>query len=128
MPLILMKRFTKLALRENRDWLFVFGDNFERVGFGGQARICRGEPNAIGIPTKHGPYSVAEAYLTDSDLDHWERETASAWTVIFDWLEDGGTVVWPEDGIGTGYAQLAERAPKIMAAINLRLGKMKERR
>ena len=32
---------------------------------------------------------------------------------LSDHIETGGKIIWPEDGIGTGLAQLPERAPRI---------------
>lgn len=127
MPLIMMKRYTRQIIQENPDWLFVFGDNLERAGYGGQARAARGEPNAVGIVTKRKPYHSPDAYFSDDDLDEYERANAGTWEKLFDVVEDGGTVVWPEDGIGTGLARLGERAPRLMTAIELRLSKLKER-
>jgi hypothetical protein len=127
MPLILMKRYTRQIIRQNPDWLFVFGDNFANYGYGGQAREARGEPNAVGIATKRSPGFEKGDYLSDDDLLDWERDTDGAWTKLFDCLDEGGTVVWPEDGIGTGLAKLDEKAPRIAAAIALRVTKMKEK-
>ncbi|KKL05458.1 hypothetical protein LCGC14_2605850, partial [marine sediment metagenome] len=46
---------TRQMLRDEPDTLFVFGDNMQRRGLGGQAFAMRGEPNAVGIPTKIFP-------------------------------------------------------------------------
>lgn len=127
MPLILMKRYTRQTIRANPDWLFVFGDNFEHKGYGGQARHARGEPNAIGIPTKHWASNLDGSFLTDDLLEQWEKATAHIWDDLEDCLIEDGTVVWPSDGIGTGLARLPEQAPLIAAAIDLHLGKLKEK-
>ncbi len=52
MTLLYIKKYTRAYIRAHPDWLFVFGDNMMRRGFGGQAAEARGEPNAIGIATK----------------------------------------------------------------------------
>lgn len=39
-------------LQANPDVYYLFGDNVERRGLGGQAKEMRGEPNAIGVATK----------------------------------------------------------------------------
>ena len=49
------ERITRADLRANPDTLYVFGDNMRRRGMGGQAAEMRGEPNAVGIPTKWRP-------------------------------------------------------------------------
>jgi hypothetical protein len=51
-------------LRENPNWLFVFGDNALRYGKGGQA-VIRDEPNAFGIVTKLKPNNTNDSYMTD---------------------------------------------------------------
>lgn len=105
------KWITRQMLRDEPEKLFVFGDNMIRVGYGGQAREMRREPNAVGIPTKWSPGMNPEDFFTDEDFtgdvkDTIEKEVARL--IAFQ-----GTIVWPSDGIGTGLAELPTRAPKI---------------
>jgi hypothetical protein len=58
MTLIFQEWITRKDLRENPDKRYVFGDNVERRGYGGQAKEMRGEPNAIGVVTKWAPRRV----------------------------------------------------------------------
>lgn len=115
MPILRMKRIPREMLQANPEWLFVFGDNVLRTGFGGQAAAMRGEPNAIGIPTKWKPTMDEDAFFTD--------DSACFAAVIpdlrraLDAVLDGRTVVFPEAGIGTGLAQLPVRAPMLHAFI-----------
>lgn len=97
-------------LVHERDTLFVFGDNLERRGFGGQAREMRGEPNAVGLPTKWVPSMQPSAFLTDDDLPLF-LEVISPDVVRL--IQHNGIIVWPSAGIGTGLARLAEHAPRI---------------
>jgi len=39
-------------IRQNRHKTFLFGDNLEHLGYGGQAKEMRGEPNAIGTSNR----------------------------------------------------------------------------
>lgn len=55
-------------LRENKNLLFLFGDNLQGWGKRGQA-IIRDEPNAFGIPTKKRPSTNSDAFLTDKEFD-----------------------------------------------------------
>jgi hypothetical protein len=107
-------------LREHREKLFVFGDNMVRKGLGNQAREMRGEPNAVGIPTKWRPGRLGGDYFTDAALKN--RMVTDDIRDAFDRLEihltKGGDVVMPVAGIGTGMAQLATRAPAVLAYIN----------
>lgn len=109
MPLVRRKWVERADLRANPEMLFVFGDNLARTGYGGQARDMRGEPNAVGLPTKRSPH----VYLSDEDLDEVDHVTTADRARLIEWISKGGTVVWPADGIGTGLARLREAAPKI---------------
>lgn len=95
--------------------LYVFGDNFERKGLGGQAGEARGEPNAVGIPTKRAPSMRPEAFMTDADLPSLQAAAGPALDRLRSHLTAGGDVVMPAAGIGTGLAQMAARAPACWA-------------
>ncbi len=109
---------TRQMLRDEPNTLFVFGDNMQRRGFGGQAAAMRGEPNAVGIPTKKSPSMRPEAFFSNHDFTAWATESQLDINRLRNF---GGTIVWPKAGIGTGRAQLAKRAPRIMAAIDILL-------
>lgn len=114
---------TRKMLRAEPDKLFVFGDNMQRVGMGGQAKEMRGEPNAVGIPTKHSPGTGPYDYFTDDDIIRVSSTIIKEVVRLRSHLRAGGTVVWPGDGIGTGLADLTYRAPAIMWLIeSLRTG------
>ena len=125
MPIIFSKFIRRRDLRENQSHLFVFGDNLLRRGMGGQARECRGEPNAVGIPTKRRPSNNADAFLTDADLTTWRIASESAFVRVETWLNIGKIVVFPEAGLGTGLAQLDQSAPIIWAELQAWLDKLK---
>lgn len=99
---------TRAMLQEAPEARFVFGDNIARIGFGGQAGIMRGEPNAIGIATLYAPGEpfrprcpvAIEAVLGDL------RNVATA-------LREGRTVFVPSAGVGTGIADLPSHAPDL---------------
>jgi len=97
------------SLQMQRDALFVFGDNLQRWGKGGQAYAMRGEPNAIGLPTKRSPYR----YLTDADMPEVLSVTIADVRRLWRHSFEGGLVVWPLRGIGTGRAELVTRAPEV---------------
>lgn len=121
MPALVVNKLSRAEIKQHPEWLYVFGDNFERRGLGGQAKECRGEPNAVGIPTKRAPSQKAWAFLTDGDYDVWVRETAADWARIAEAMDNGQTVVWPANGIGTGLAELKKRAPKIWRELQGRI-------
>lgn len=111
------KFITRQMMRREPDTLFVFGDNVKGVGMGGQAAQMRGAPNAVGIATKWLPTRDESAYFTDADYDIVRPFIDEQLYRLAKHLNSGGHVVWPEDGIGTGRAQLDRRAPRIFAMI-----------
>ncbi len=104
---------TRAMLRADPLTLFVFGDNLQRRGLGGQAAEMRGEPNAVGLPTKREPSTLLRAYLRDADLALVQAAAAPDIARLTRHLAAGGDVVWPSAGIGTGRADLTRRAPAI---------------
>ena len=120
MPLILQHRIQRADLKANPHVLYVFGDNPERQGFGGQAGEMRGEPNALGVATCSlaKPWSEANAAaqcaLIDADL-----------APAFEALRHGEIVVFPLDGIGTGIADLERRSPTTWAHLQTRIIELK---
>jgi len=99
------------------DDIFVFGDNVERRGLGGQAAEMRGEPNAIGIVTKWYPSNNPDAFFSDRDYSHVFFIMMPDILRVYNEATAGRLIVWPQDGIGTGLAQLPKRAPKLFELI-----------
>lgn len=116
MPVVFQKFIKRQDLRANRDKIYVFGDNVQRIGFGGQAREMRNEPNAIGIVTKWAPSNDSVAFFDDTSACRVlvERDLLK----VQQELDRGKTVVVPADGIGTGLARLPYVAPKLNECIN----------
>lgn len=105
-------------VRHRKDCLFVFGDNEDQVGRGGQA-VIRDEPNAIGIPTKLRPYMNEDAFYSDEDFDDNKSAIDESIAELHKKLslknETGkkySCLMFPHDGLGTGRSQLPKRAPR----------------
>lgn len=113
MPLIYMKTITREMVQKNPDFLFVFGDNVMRQGLKGQAAAMRGEPNARGIATKWYPSLNEDAFFNDRDYHQIQDILHADLVPIAQAIHAGRTVIWPEDGIGTGLSQLPTRAPQV---------------
>jgi len=108
--IIYQKTILRIDLKTNPGAFYVFGDNLERKGMGGQAREMRGEPNAIGIATKRSP----SVFLKDRDFDEWWGATRHQITFMDAQHRSlRNAIVFPADGIGTGLANLSAQAPKI---------------
>lgn len=112
---------TRQDLRDNPETLYLFGDNMLRQGMGGQAGAMRGEPNAVGVPTKWAPGMNNEDFFTDAVVtspgfaqEHINRafEQAVAHLML------GQDVAIPADGLGTGLSELPSRAPAVLKAID----------
>jgi len=125
MPIIESYRYTRPDIQSHRDWLFVFGDNLQGRGYGGQAKEARGEPNAVGIVTKRLPSMAEGAFLQDSDVLRVTPLWQQAFSKINLHLMGGGVVIWPSEGVGTGRAQLPARAPGLWQELNLFIAAMK---
>lgn len=112
MTIIRLHRYCRADLQANPDVLFVFGDNDARVGLGGQAGEARGEPNAVGVRTKRTPGSAAGDFFSDDALDFNIALIDEDMTRITTHLANGGIVVYPSDGVGTGLSEMPTRCPR----------------
>jgi hypothetical protein len=117
MPIEKRDRITRQMLRDEPKTLFVFGDNLQRTGLGGQAKEMRGEPNAFGIPTKHRPSMDEKSFFRDSDFEIVAPLIVDRFLELHSHLACRGKVVWPAAGIGTGLADLKNKAPRIWTLI-----------
>jgi len=117
MPVITQKRIYRSDLRSNPNVLYLFGDNDERVGLGGQAGEMRGEPNARGIRTKWRPGMSYADFFHDKQYPEAckmiDEDFNDVWQARFSTL-----IVVPEDGLGTGLSMLQENAPKVLRHID----------
>lgn len=111
MPVIKQKMIYRYQLKKNPKVLYLFGDNDKRVGYGGQAKEMRDEPNAVGVRTKWAPGMEDHEFFSDVNLMMNKMMIMSDLTRAIDHLKAGGIVVIPEDGLGTGLSQLPKRAP-----------------
>lgn len=116
---------TRKYVQANPDKIFLFGDNLLRTGYGGQAKAMRGEPNAIGVPTKKKPTNDPEAFFTDAELVRNKTAIDSALEQLADY-KDGTVIVIPSAGLGTGLADLLNHAPKTFEYLEIRLAALGE--
>lgn len=124
MPVLRKRYITREYVRRHPGWLFVFGDNELRKGLGGQAREMRGEKNAVGIRTKRAP--EPDAYWSDDDFITHRRMIDADLEPIEKMLSDGGIVVLPTRGIGSGLAKMKEHCPRLFIYLQKRLHVLEE--
>ena len=113
--IIKMDFVSRETVRENKDKIFIFGDNDAKEGYGGQAAAMRGEGNSIGIPTKKKPDTTEDSYYNDEEFEQNKKKINYSINLIINQLREGKTIVFPSNGIGTGLAKLQEKAPKTFA-------------
>lgn len=103
-----VKYYTIELVEANPSCVFVFGDNLRSIGTGGQAtiRYCK---NSHGIPTKVAPTNSPEAFFNDKN---YESNCSYIKKAIDSIPKNYETIVFPEDGLGTGLAKLPEKAPR----------------
>jgi hypothetical protein len=118
---LLQKWISRADLQDNKDKLYVFGDNMKQTGLGGQAGAMRGEPNAVGVPTKWTPSMSNNAFFSDDDLEKVKPFIDNAFDNLFNHIKSGSSVVIPADGLGTGLSQLPDRAPVILDYIESKI-------
>ena len=111
----------RAELKNNRDVVYLFGDNLVEKGYGGQAREMRGEPNAYGIPTKKYPSMNRDAFFTDGEYDMNCRRIDKAIAKI----PLGKKIIVPQ--IGVGLAKLPEKAPKTYKYLKEAISQLLER-
>jgi hypothetical protein len=115
---ILIKSYSVDLLRQNKDILYVFGDNSLRKGCKGQA-IIRYHPNSIGVITKLRPSMSPGSFLVDgieahrqmvlSDLRRlYKLAEASPQTIV----------AFPAYGLGTGLAKMRQNCPHLFQEMN----------
>lgn len=99
---------------------YVFGDNAERRGFGGQAKEARGHSNSIGVVTKLKPeHGTPKCYMSDDSFFNNTAIINADLDIVERRLKEGFTVYWPRAHIGTDRARLKDYAPFTLEYINL---------
>jgi len=115
--IIFQYRIYRSDLQLNPHVYYCFGDNDDRVGFGGQAKEIRGESNSIGIRTKKSPGHSTEDFYTDEAFDECARKIDEDFAKVEVHLKGGRVVVFPTEGFGTGLSELKKYAPKLLEYI-----------
>jgi hypothetical protein len=114
------EHITRADVQANKDKVFLFGDNLQGWGNAGQAAAMRGEENALGIPTKRSPAMTPASFFNDADFDSNKEAIDLAFARLARFAPQT-TVVIPSAGLGTGLAQMANRAPQTFAYLNEKL-------
>lgn len=122
MTILVSKKFSIEQCRVNFDCLFIFGDNLEREGMGGQA-VIREQTNAIGLATKKKPSSSPDAYFIDEEFKEncqiIEEEIVKIWNYAKE--HDYKAIAFPYMGLGTGLSDMPHKCPRTFFYLCTRL-------
>jgi hypothetical protein len=108
--------WTRSDVQDNPRALFVFGDNDIQKGTKGQA-IIRGLPNVIGIPTKKIPSLKPGSFYVDDEYDQNCAKIMIQWNKMVAKAAQYEVIYFPENGLGTGLAQMNIHCPKTLTFI-----------
>lgn len=96
----------------NKEFLYVFGDNLLEKGEKGQAIIRKvSSKNVFGVPTKRLP-SMKEGSFFSDQLEEQEIVLKKL-TELWNCHKEGRVIVLPNNPFGSNLAQLEKRSPKI---------------
>ena len=109
--------WTEIDVMKSSHKYFVFGDNFQRWGKGGQA-IIRDLKNTIGIRTKKKPDNFSTSFLTDDEYNTNSKLILEDILVIKEKNLLDEDIVVSKNGYGTGLAKMSERSPLTFNYLN----------
>ena len=110
-------------VKNQPNYIFVYGDNDLRRGKGGQA-IIRDLPNTIGLRTKRMPSLSDNAFYTDQEFSQNKIKIDEDIAKIKDCLQNGKIVVFSQGGYGTGLAKLDQKAPQTFQYLQDKLSEL----
>lgn len=116
--IIKSNNYNIIECEHNPEYLFVFGDNQQRIGIGGQAQI-RKCMNSIGIATKK---SVGE-FMHDEEYDEncisIDADIMNIKKSLTNW--EYKAIVFPTAGLGWGRADIQTQCPRTALYLSQRL-------
>jgi len=121
-----VKVFTRDAVASDKDAIYIFGDNTnDRVNTkyipSMTQALIRGLPNAQGIDTKRDRGWRTSSYFTEKNLAIYQRYVDKVIQRLKEHLNNGETLVFPEDGVGSGNALLKVKSPLLFGYLSEQL-------
>lgn len=114
---IFQGNWTNIDVMKNSHKYFVFGDNCERWGKGGQA-IIRDLKNTIGLRTKKKPDNLSSSFFNDSEYEDNCKIILQDILVIKEKNLLDIDIVLSKNGYGTGLARMSEKSPETFNYLN----------
>ena len=124
--IIFKEYITREDIKNNPNTWYIFGDNMQRSGHGGQAKEMRGEPNTIGIRTKKKPSMDDDSFFTDDEFESNCKLITEDIDAIKLKVLEGRIIIFPKAGIGTGLSGLKHKAPKTFDCLIAQLKELKQ--
>ena len=120
--ILVSRKYSVEQCRINFDTLFIFGDNLERVGMGGQA-VIREQRNSLGFATKKAPGGAKEDYFTDDEYEENCKIIDEEIEKIKKYAEEYKykAIAFPFMGLGTGLSEMPLRCPQTFFYLCTRL-------
>lgn len=120
--ILVSRKFSVEQCRVNFDTLFIYGDNLERVGMGGQA-IIREQKNSLGFVTKKAPGAGKDDYFTDEEFAENCKIIEEEIVKIKKYADeyDYKAIAFPFMGLGTGLSEMPLRCPQTFFYLCTRL-------
>lgn len=112
-----VENYTDEDVKNNKNTIYVFGDNLDRKGTAGQA-VIRNNPNAFGIVTKLRPSNDDNSFMSDDSFEDNKRFIDDDINKLKTFKQK---IIFPKNGLGTGLAKLKEKAPKTYAYLKEQL-------
>ena len=110
---VFQKYIVREDLRNNPNVIYLFSDNLQRIGFDGQSKEMRGEPNSIGIVTK----KTQTEYFSDNEYDKnivlIEQDIKR--------IPKNRLIVIPSEGIGLGVDKMIDYSPKTYNFLKIKI-------
>jgi len=112
--------WNRTTANENKNFLFIFGDNDAKRGIGGQA-VIRNCSNSMGIPTKKFPNNRPGSFYTDKEYALNQEKIDVAILNIMTASKSYDAIILPENGFGNGLAKLHIKAPRTYDYLNRKI-------
>ena len=113
---------SRAFIKQHPKTLFLLGDNDLRKGLGGMAKEFRGESNTLGIRTKKTPRRDVAAYYTDKEYTRNIINISADIEMAAELMTNKiFSFIWIPDSLGTGLANMQEKAPRTLGYLNKEL-------
>ena len=117
------EKITREDIQNNKNILYIYGDNDLRKGYGEESEVARDEPNSLGIRIKKAPSMNDTAFYTDQEFnENCDTIANDIRNIIKEKDKYQEIKMFP---LGTSLAQLEKKAPKTCQFLRRQLNFLK---